>query len=150
VHVALFDHLRIVPARLRLLLGQRATAAAVRRDWPYAFTIASSTPPHPSETVGGGASGCPRCLSVSETSARWALHDPRQDFRRQRLRDMGGASRGLLDDEPLDAFGLIGVDPALQRTPAKPQILGNLAMASPRAAIRISWQRSRRRRSGVV
>src|SRR5688500_1079293 len=72
-----------------------------------------------------------RPIGAVQPTARWALHDPREDFRRQRLRDMGGASRGPLDGEPVDAFGLIGVEPALQRAPAHAQVLGNLAMASP-------------------
>ena len=38
--------------------------------WPYTSTIASSMPPHPSEIVGGGASGCPRCFRVWNTSNR--------------------------------------------------------------------------------
>jgi hypothetical protein len=35
---------------------------------PHTSTIASSYPPHPSETNGGGQSGCPRLFSCSKAS----------------------------------------------------------------------------------
>jgi hypothetical protein len=77
------------------------------------------------------ASSAVRPVGAVQPTARGALPDPREDVRRQRLRETGGASRGPPDGEPVEACGLRGVEPALQRAPADPQALGDLAMAPP-------------------
>ena len=58
--ISLFNNLQIFPSRLRLFSGR--VPYRTLRPWLLEYR------PHPSETVGGGASGCPRSLSCSNTA----------------------------------------------------------------------------------
>src|SRR5829696_6214954 len=55
---------------------------------PHTSTIASSYPPHPSETIGGGECRCPRlfsCLKASTAASVSLLAIPRAALRRVSL-----------------------------------------------------------------
>jgi hypothetical protein len=59
----------------------------------------------------GGQRRIRPCGAV-QSAARGAWRDPRQHFRRPRLRDTGDASGGPLEVQPRDTSELIGAEPA--------------------------------------
>jgi hypothetical protein len=72
-----------------------------------------------------------RPVGAVQSAARGAWRGPRQDFSRQRLRDTGDASRGPLEAQPIETAGLIGGEPAWERTHANPRAPGHPAMEPP-------------------
>src|SRR5215217_3958658 len=75
------------PALGRFLVGGRPLPPHSGTS-PHTSPIASSYPPHPSETIGGGECGCPRlfsCLKASTAASVSLLAIPRATLRRVSL-----------------------------------------------------------------